>query len=203
MKLDDYDETHLKVGSSILTPLRMKLIEELEEECQSIFKKCIVTFEDVCNTDKFMRKFSLFCILVWFVLNITYQLLTLGKSMGMSEYTNAVFVYFEACFIGVFTFSFLIMARPHSKAQVMYGKLCSAMALCPNIPTAKISWLWLLEYYQGTSTRYTLHLFSRSHALSNLNFLRLMSWFVTCMMILAGLWKHRLDLQIWLAEGAL
>lgn len=190
------DEIDPETGASTRTPMKVKLIEEIEEESRSIFNETISAFKDICIVDKYMRKFSLFCIFVWFILQLTYQLMALSKRNSITaEAANSMFVYFECCFIAIFAFSFLIMSRPHSKATVLYEKFCTAMALCPNIPIAKISWLWLLEYYHGNSARYTLHLIGKTYALSNYNFLRLMSWFVTCIMIMVSLWKHRMNVE--------
>lgn len=181
-------ELSMEMGTATVTHSTMKYIECLQEKSDLIFNETIGTFEQVKRVDDYIRKSSSFTFYSWFIANSSYQassILNLIPKGGVVSLVNMIMTIIT--YQGVFA-TFIISARPHHRARLLYNELSTAMALCPTIPKTKIAWRWLLEYYKD-HTKYSLHLIG-NYALSNLNILRSASWIVTCVVVLFSLLKH-------------
>lgn len=183
-----------EIGSSLVTPIKMTFIEDLEHESNSIFNEIISIFEQVRCVDEFIRRFSIFTFICWFFMNMTFQAFSVFQD-SMSDRARQFHLYVQVYLHTLFITAFVMMSSPHRRSRILYSRICSAMALCSNKPVLKISWRWLLEYYRKDSTKYTLHFIGQSYELSTYNVLRAMSWFVTCTIIVVTLWKQKQELQ--------
>lgn len=177
--------------SSKMTHSTMKTIQRLESESELIFNETVSLFGQVESVDEYMRRFSSYILLCWLLIHLSLQAFSILRIELLSS-NQLLFYIFSEVYTHVATACvFMLIARPYSRTQYLYTRLSSAMALCPNIPTNKIAWLWILEYYHGRSSRHTLHLLGQSYALSNLNILRFMSWFVTGTLVIINLMRQK------------
>lgn len=186
---DDQD-----VSTTMVTPIQMVFVEDLEQESNSIFNEIIGIFEQVRCIDEFVRRFGIFTFFCWFSINMSLQAFSIFED-SIDSSVKIFYIYMQIYLHTLFILTFVTMSRPHRRSRILYSRICSAMALCSNIPVLKISWRWLLEYYRKDSTKYTLHFLGESYSLSTYNVLRAMSWFVTCTMIILTLWKQKQELQ--------
>lgn len=168
-------------------PITKRTIEDLEKESNSIFNDTVNAFAELEKVDVYIRGFALITVYIWFMTNMSFQAFTLFRLNSIADTTKLIYRYTQAnmnvCLLGAFA----LLARTNTKTQITYNKLCSVMALYPTIYQTKISWCWLLEYFHRSSSRNTLHLIGKDYALSNLNILRCVSWFVTCTVIILNL----------------
>lgn len=173
-------------------PLTKRLIESLEEESNSIFNETISTFEQVQSVDQYIRRFTSFAFFANYSTCLTLLALLIFRRSSMQDGLADFYTYTLIYLQFVFVIVILYFVKPHSRSLLLYKRLCSAMALCPNIEDTKMSWRWLLEYYQKNSKRSSLHMFGESYALSSINILRCTSWFITSIVILLNLINIRL-----------
>lgn len=174
----------------------MKFIEDLEEESRAIFEEVIGIFKQVKCDDEYIRRVTLIMVCIWFFATMsinTFVLLRLG-----SRRDNSFMVYLiaEVYYHTGMASLLALMTRPHNRAKLLYNRLCSAMALCPDEPETRIRWRWLVEYYHRGSSRYSLHFVGKGYAFSNLNIIRCMSWFVSCTVIMLNLIRNKLPDQV-------
>lgn len=177
--------------SLIRSPLANRFLSDYREESKSIFHETLSLFEQVRSVDIYMRRFISFIFFACYWITLTIIVTLIFRRQSMSD---DMFVIYTYCLVHT-QFGLMLttyrLAQPQNRSLVLYRQLCSAMALCPNIATDKVSWFWLLEYYNKNSKRTTLHIFSESYVLSNFNVLRCMSWAVTCSVILLNSIKSR------------
>lgn len=171
-------------------PITKRLIEDLEKESNLIFNETIDTFGQVQKVDEYLKGYGIISISVLFMGNMSFQAFTLFRVNTIAETTVIIYRYTQANMNAILLSVFAMIARTHTKTQISYNKLCSAMALYPTIYQTKTSWRWLLEYYHKGSSRCTFHFISKAYALSNLNILRCASWFVTCTVIILNLLRR-------------
>lgn len=179
----------IKLNTTTITHPDLKFLESVQEESERILFETLSTFRQVGCVDEYVRRLSTFVLLIWLVLNSSYQaslLVDLYPKGELVKYFNAGIMAFV--YIGL-TFSYIMFSRPYHRAQLLYRELCVAMAICPPVQEMKIAWRWLLEYYNDV-TKYSLHLIGKSYALSNLNALRCASWFATCTVVLFSMLRH-------------
>lgn len=176
-------------GSFSQPPLSKRFTQYMQRESKRIYTEAIDTFDQTRQVDQYLRVFVSICFFACYFFTLTILAVLIFRR-HLVRGTLLVFyiyilIFINFCFIAII----FIMARPQSLSQVLYRKLSSAMALCPDFEQTKMSWRWLLEYYH--SRRNTLHIFGQYYVLSDVNVLRCMSWFVTCTVILLGLIKNR------------
>lgn len=198
-----FDDYGRKSSSSIMTHSTMKFLLSLEIESDQIFNEAITLFDQIRSADEFMRRFTSFTIYGGLITNISYQVLSSARKIPRGQIGIALHVFLLIQINAILISVFLTLARPHNRARVFYTKICSAMALCPNVPRTKMLWQWLLEYYHIRSPRYTLHIIGKSYSLSNLNILRCASWFLTCTLIILNLMRNRVPMAERYALGML
>lgn len=168
---------------------KIKRLEmDIKDSRGVIYGDLMGLFEEVCKSDDFIRFFAPFCIFTWFVLNIAYQILSLFKHKMLLM--HAFVQVMQAMGIVLMTFSFVGLARPYKKSMKLYTLLCSVAAMDTNRDTRTI-WPRLLDFYHKRRPRYTLHIIGKTYALSALNYLRSMSWFFTCTILLMNLVSYK------------
>lgn len=173
----------------LMSHLSTTCLEHMQQESDVIFNETISTFAQVGQVDEFIWKLSTYVIYCWLVFNSSYQAtkkLDLLPKDGIVTYINTATLI--GSYSGIMAF-YLVIARPYHEARRLYNELCTAMALCPNIPKAKIAWRWLLEYYRDNG-KHTLHLIGKSYKLNNLNILRCASWSITCTVVIFSLLRQ-------------
>lgn len=173
----------------------MKFINDLEKESRGVFNEVIDTFNQVECEDEFMRRFTLILVYVWFLVTMSGNVFILVRMGTLKDSSLMVYMIAEFYWHTAMASLLALMTRPHNRAKILYNRLCSAMALCPTKPEAKVTWQWLVEYYHKDSSRYSLHFVAKSYALSNLNIIRCMSWFVSCTVIMVNLIRNRLPVR--------
>lgn len=174
----------------VISPMTMMFIEQLEQDSDTIFYEIISTFQYVRTLDEFVRRVAIFALYGWFVIELSIQFIILyGHSSDPA--THTYYMYIQVLALISFWSFFLVMSRPYNRTRILYSRLCSAMALSPHISRTKLSWLWLLEYYHKGFDRCTLHMMGKSFPLTNLNFLRCISWAVTCILIVLNSRKQK------------
>lgn len=173
---------------STLTRPALKYLEDQQAESDSIFDETISAFEQTRSVDDYMRRYSTYTVFVWLVLTASYQAAYMLNLVPKSTLVTIFNAFVMVSFYSVLVVIYIIFSIPHRQARLLYNKLCIAMAVCPTLPKMKMSWLWLLEYYNNT-TKNSLHIIGKSYALSNMNTLRCVSWFVTCTVIVFSLLK--------------
>lgn len=181
-----------RAGHEMGVPLKMRFIEDIEGQSELIFKETVDTFKQVQEVDGYVSLLSQYTLFCCFSVELSFQVIILSRMNVIKESPLMYyFMYSQIASLSLLYYCFLVTIRPYNQTQILYKRLCSAMALYPIIPKTKISWLWLLEYYHKSSTRCTLHLIGKALELSNLNFLRCMSWFGTCILIIISLWMQK------------
>lgn len=182
-------------GHEMSLPLQMRFIEDIEEQSESIFRETIDAFKQTQEVDEFVRRLSQYSLFCCFMVELSFQILIMTRIDTLKDSPLLYWcIYSQIVSLLLLYGTFMDNILPYNQTRVLYHKICSAMALYPMIPKTKISWLWLLEYYHRCSTRCSLHL-GKSLELSNLNVLRCMSWFGTCILIIISLWLQKLATQ--------
>lgn len=180
-----------KESLSMGPPLTIRFFEDLEEQCSRILFETKSTFEQVRHVDQYLRRNISFCVLGCYIVTSTILALLIFRRHVISGELVALYtylmIYTQIFWLGAIFF----MVRPMNRSQALYGKLCSAMALCSDIETIKVTWCWLLEFYHKDAKRNTLHIFGETYALSSLNVLRCMSWIIICTVALQTLIRER------------
>lgn len=168
-----------------------KLKSIIKEEANIFYVDVIYVFQHVCKVDRFIRVFAPFCIFVWFVINLSYQALSIFRKQILIS--NATFQYVQIFSCIMLTIMFSMLVRPHNRSQVLYEKLCAAIAVDFDHQTTRGFWSRLLGFYHRNQSKFTLHILSTSYPLSRINYLRIVSWFITCTLILLNLMRYKLD----------
>lgn len=188
------DDLPEEMNLSMLVPLSLRFVENLERASTAIFSETRSIFNQVQQVDRFMKGFTVFSIYVTFSFDAMLQSI-IYFNIEQGDSLMVVYLIWEVYVNIVVGLVFVFWARPNTKARHLYTKICTAMALCPSAPQTKISWRWLLEYYHKRSSRFSLHIMSQSFPLSTLNYIRCMSWFLTGMFIVLNLVKERQQLK--------
>lgn len=168
-----------------------RLIDTIKVEANKAYVDVIHVFEHVCKIDQFISILAPFCIFVWFLLNLTYQTVSILRKQTLIS--NSTIQYMQLVGVIVLTISFSVLVRPHNRTQKLYRKLCNAVAIDLDHQIGRNFCFRLLGFYNRNQSRFTLHILGKSYALSRINYFRSMSWFVTCTVLLLNLMQNKLN----------
>lgn len=169
---------------------KRELMKILERDVLFFQSEVIDTFTQVSQVDEFISKFSAFCIFCWVVVNLCYQFTSILRKRLLNP--NGVVQFLQILGLSGLTFTFVHLGRPHSSSIRLYHKISNFAALDPNIKTTKCSWIWLFEYFDEETSRFSLHLGWNLSTLSMTNYLKSIVWFVSCALIVINLLRYKL-----------
>lgn len=166
---------------------------DLDNRTRSLQEDLIDMFEQIASYDGFMTSFSASHIVYWIVGNIFYQIVSMTSTRTEVYVPNIFIQISQAIFFAMFSFTFYQMGLPYITAVKLYHKISRTIAYDPYIKQTLPAWISILEYYNEKSNRYSLHFFTRKFNLSFLNYIKSMTWFITCSLYSLNLVRYLIE----------
>lgn len=170
--------------------LRQKQYDILYFEVKCSQNELMESLEQVNETDKFIRLFSVFCIHVFLFMNIIFQVISMirgGLFLG-----DTLVNYFQAMGFIILTLYFLIFSRTYSQGTELYRHLCTIAAVDQNL-TTKRYWIWFLQYYDEEAPSFSFHFGLDIHPLSMNIYFRSVTWFFSLGLLTTNLLRWELN----------
>lgn len=170
---------------------REQQFSSIEEGILMLQNEINDTLQQMSLIDEYVSRQSIFCIFCFIVTNMYYQIMSLREKRILVP--SAVIQFMQVTAFTAISLSFGYMSRTHAKAIRLHNQICYIVALDPN-HKMKLSWLWVLEYFQQDQSRYSFHLGPFAE-LSLSNYLKSISWLITGALVTISLFKHRFELS--------
>jgi hypothetical protein len=168
------------------------LLKSIEVDIQVLQSEITRMILQIKQVDEFMSKISAFCIFVWILSNLWVHFIALNRNKLVMIDAVIQFMQFTAFF--ALTLSFAYIAQVNTKTRRMYIRICNLVALDPNHKTTKLSWLWVLEYFNKDKPSYSFRMGPFAE-LTLANYLKACSWLITGAMVTINLFKYKYNTQ--------